>query len=166
MKLLALIASAVPLVLMFNGCEQTTPPAAPASITTTIEENGEGKPTDDDAPIYRVRYTGRPGQSEDVLRQNALQAAADLTRQQGHTHFAVVEEGAETVVGSGSISRVETTMPIVRSQRRGGRGRRTSASKTIELGRPKAPAFFVRMTPYSGAPPPNAIATYPIIEFQ
>ena len=164
MKPWHLITLAFPLVLLLSGCEQTTPPAAPASVTTTIEDNGE--PTDGDTPIYRVRYTGRPGQSEGQLRHNALQAAADLARSQGHANFAIVEEGTETVVGSGPVSRVETTIPVVRSQRRGGRARRSSASKTIELGRPKAPAFFIRMTPYSGAPPPNAMATYPVSEFQ
>ena len=164
MKIWLPMVSAVLFVLLSGGCAQEsarqTPPNVPAAA------GDQGDPIDADAPIYRVRYTGRSGQSPDQLRQSALQAAAERARSQGHTHFAVIEEGTETVAGPGSISSVGATVPIARSQRRGGRLRSPGSTMSIELGRQTAPAYFIRMRPFSGKPPQDAVGTYSVDEFQ
>ena len=152
------ILSTVLFALLLIGCAQTSDPPVPRSGPATAGDN-------EDAPIYRLRYTGRAGQSPDQLRQYALEAAADFANSQGHGYFAVIEEGTETVVGSGPISSVGTTVPIVRSQRRGGRSRSGGGSMSIELGRPTAPAYFIRMTPFSEAPPENAIEIFAVSAF-
>ncbi len=149
--------------VLLIGCAQTNASPVPPNGPPTT--GGNEVPSDADAPIYRLRYTGRAGQSSDQLRHYALEAAADFARSQGHTHFAVIEEGTEIVAGSGPISSVETTVPIIRSQRRGGRARGGGGSMSIELGRPTAPAYFLRITPFSDEPPQNAIETFAVSSF-
>ena len=159
-----LTISAVLFVLLSGGCAQNsapqTPPNAPAATGDRVD------PIEADARVYRIRYVGRAGQSTKQLRLYALKATAASARSQGHSHFAVIEEGRETVVVSGPVSRVTTRVPIVRSKRRGGRSRSPGSSISIELGRPTAPAYFVRMRPFSGTPPQDAVGTYSVDEFQ
>lgn len=169
MKALTSQSLAIICALMLTGCapEEITPgdkggltpqgmPAATKDATAHAAE---------ESAVFRVRYTGRSNLPTDNLRDNALKAAADVTRTNGHTHFAIIEEGTETVTGSGPVSSVGTTIPVVRSRRAGGRSRTGGGSTSIELGRPTAPAYFIRMIPFSDDPPPGAIQTYAVDAF-
>jgi len=106
-----LIAS---LALSLNGCAQTAAPPG-AAETGQSTTGAPGDAAGSGPPVYRVLYTGREGQPTDAMRQEALKAAAKTARAQGHTHFAVIEERIETVVGSGPVSGVGVNIPVVRS---------------------------------------------------
>ena len=149
---------------LLGGCTKDVAPQTSRNVQAVSVEQGDS--IDVEAPVYRVRYTGRADQTADQLRLYALRAAAESAHSQGHTHFAVIEEGSETVEGSGPISSVTARVPIVRSRRKGGRSRGSGSSMSIELGRPTAPAYFIRMRPFSGKPPQGAIETYSVGEFQ
>ncbi len=159
-RLLAVSFSIV--VFLAGGCAQDSPPpdtpAEPAAV------GGVEAPASTEAQIFRVSYTGRGGQSRDELRQAALEAAADLTRSQGETHFAVIEEGTETVSSSGPVSSVTGRMPIVRSNRRG-RSSPRGPSMSLELGQTPVPAYVLRVTLFSGEPPSDARATFAAEDF-
>ena len=99
------------------------------------------------------------------MRQKALEAAAKTAREQGHTHFAIIEEGTETVVGSGPVTGVGVNVPVVRSGRRGGRARSGGGSTSIQLGRPTAPGYVMRITPFTGQAPETAKAVFAVEAF-
>ena len=169
MKALASRSMAVFFALSLTGCalEEDTSGGkgglTPQGMPATTED--ASTPAAGETEVFRVRYTGRSNQPTDRLRENALKAAADVARTNGHTHFAIIEEGTETVTGSGPVSSVGTTIPLVRSRRAGGRSRTGGGSTSIELGRPTAPAYFIRMIPFSDDPPPGAIETYAVDAF-
>ena len=158
-RLLAVSFSIV--VLLAGGCAQDGPPPdtpEPAAV------GGVDAPASAEAQVFRVSYTGRGGQSRDELRQAALEAAADLTRSQGETHFAVIEEGTETVSSSGPVTGVTGRMPIVRSNRRA-RSSPRGPSMSLDLGQTTVPAYFLRVTLFSGEPPSDARATFAAEDF-
>ena len=148
-------------VLLAGGCAQDGPPSdtpEPAAV------GGADAPDSAEAQVFRVSYTGREGQSRDELRQAALEAAADLTRSQGQTHFAVIEEGTETVSSSGPVTGVTGRIPIVRSNRRA-RSTPRGPSMSLDLGQTTVPAYFLRVTLFSGEPPSDARATFAAEDF-
>ncbi len=146
-----------------EGSYEAPPGATQTGQSTT---GAPGDTSGSGPPVYRVLYTGREGQPTDAMRQEALKAAAKTARAQGHTHFAVIEERIETVVGSGQVSGVGVNIPVVRSRRAGGRSRSGGGSTSIQLGRPTAPGYLLRITPFTGQVPDGAKAVYAVEGFE
>ena len=153
---------------MLIGCSQQEPASRYGTDPEAgLRQNGiTANPPSDDSAVYQIRYGMRQGESEPEMRERALLEAAKLARARGHSHFAIIEEGTETSVKPGSISGIETRAPLVRSQRRGGRGRTSGGSVSIALGGRPVSSQFMRVIPYSGTPPEGAIETHSVSALQ
>lgn len=140
------------LLLALAACEatETSGPAVTEFVQAQVDET-----------TYRVRHIGKTGDTTGMVEGRLLKRAAAFTRERGFTHFAVLEQGLQTVTSPTQVSPTfGVRQPLVRSTSRSSL-RRSGSVTSIDLGRPLVYSAFATIRLFNGdAAPTGAEAVY------